>query len=81
MMWTWIWKRVRWLACSKVLAKTNIALSESVQMGVRIDKRDTRLPDYHTIGGGADVPMLLTAEGKPKKSSGKPHTESPTVII
>jgi len=51
------------------------ALSESVQMGVRVDVPGIRLTDYHTIGGGAAEPMLLTAEGKPKKSSGSPHTE------
>ncbi len=51
------------------------ALSEAVQMGVRVDKPGVRLTDYHTIGGGAKTPMLLTAQGKPKKSSGKPHTE------
>jgi len=51
------------------------ALSESVQMGVRVNAPGVRLTDYHTIGGGADEPMLLTAEGKPKKSSGAPHTE------
>jgi CRISPR system Cascade subunit CasD len=51
------------------------SLSESVQMGVRIDAPGTRLTDYHTIGGGAANPMLLTAQGKPKKSSGSPHTE------
>lgn len=50
-------------------------LSEAVRMGVRIDAAGSRLTDYHTIGGGADEPMLLTAEGKPKKSSGAPHTE------
>lgn len=51
------------------------ALSESVQMGIRVDAPGVRLTDYHTIGGGTEEPMLLTAEGKPKKSSGKPHTE------
>lgn len=50
-------------------------LSASLRMGVRIDAPGIRLTDYHTIGGGADEPMLLTAEGKPKKSSGAPHTE------
>lgn len=50
-------------------------LSQSVQIGVRVDAPGVRLTDYHTIGGGADEPMLLTAEGKPKKSSGSPHTE------
>lgn len=51
------------------------SLSETVEMGVRVDKPGVRLTDYHTIGGGADKPMLLTAQGKPKKSSGNPHTE------
>ncbi|KAA3664944.1 MAG: type I-E CRISPR-associated protein Cas5/CasD [Chloroflexi bacterium] len=51
------------------------ALSEAVEMGVRVDKPGVRLTDYHTIGGGSNKPMLLTAQGKPKKSSGKPHTE------
>lgn len=50
-------------------------LSAAARMGVRVDRRGVRLTDYHTIGGGADTPMLLTAEGKPKKSSGSPHTE------
>ncbi len=51
------------------------ALSESLQMGVRVDKPGVRLTDYHTIGGGYATPALLTAEGKPKWSSGGPHTE------
>ncbi len=50
-------------------------LSENLQMGVRIDTPGTRLTDYHTIGGGYSTPQLLTAAGKPKKSSGSPHTE------
>jgi len=50
-------------------------LSENFQMGVRIDQAGSRLTDYHTIGGGYSTPQLLTAEGKPKKSSGSPHTE------
>lgn len=50
-------------------------LSENLKMGVRIDKAGSRLTDYHTIGGGYDTPQLLTAAGKPKKSSGSPHTE------
>lgn len=50
-------------------------LSESLRMGVRVDKPGARLTDYHTIGGGYDAPALLTAEGKPKWSSGGPHTE------
>lgn len=51
------------------------ALSEALRMGVRVDRPGVRLTDYHTIGGGYDAPALLTAEGKPKKSSGGPHTE------
>jgi len=51
------------------------ALSEAVAMGVRVDDAGVRMTDYHTIGGGAKTPMLLTAQGKPKKSGGKPHTE------
>lgn len=50
-------------------------LSEQTLMAVRIDRAGTLLTDYHTIGGGYDEPALLTAEGKPKKSSGQPHTE------
>ncbi len=50
-------------------------LSESIRMGVRIDKPGARLTDYHTVGGGYALPALLTAEGKPKWSSGSPHTE------
>lgn len=44
-------------------------------MGVRVDKPGVRLTDYQTVGGGYDAPALLTAEGKPKWSSGGPHTE------
>lgn len=51
------------------------ALAEALTMGVRVDRPGIRLVDYHTIGGGYDEPMLLTAEGKPKRSSGSPHTE------
>lgn len=50
-------------------------LSEETRMGVRYDKAGVRLTDYHTIGGGSSQPMLLTAQGKPKKSGGQPHTE------
>jgi CRISPR system Cascade subunit CasD len=50
-------------------------LSQSLRMGVRCDKSGTRLIDYHTVGGGYDYPTLLDAKGKPKKSSGRPHTE------
>ncbi|MCO5206242.1 MAG: type I-E CRISPR-associated protein Cas5/CasD [Anaerolineae bacterium] len=49
--------------------------STHTQMAVRIDRPGTRLTDYHTIGGGYDEPALLTAAGKPKNSSGRPHTE------
>jgi CRISPR system Cascade subunit CasD len=50
-------------------------LSQSLIMGVRCDKPGVRLTDYHTVGGGYREPALLTAEGKPKLSSGRPHTE------
>lgn len=50
-------------------------LSDSLRMGVRCDQPGTRLVDYHTVGGGYAGPALLTAEGKPKISSGAPHTE------
>jgi CRISPR system Cascade subunit CasD len=50
-------------------------LSRALRMGVRCDKLGNHLIDYHTVGGGYDAPALLTAEGKPKISSGGPHTE------
>lgn len=52
-------------------------LSRRVRVGVRCDVPGTSAPlcDYHTVGGGYAEPQLLTSEGKPKKSSGKPHTE------
>ncbi len=50
-------------------------LSEKSRMGVRCDAPGRLITDYHTVGGGYDYPTLLTAEGKPKFSSGKPHTE------
>jgi CRISPR system Cascade subunit CasD len=50
-------------------------LSEKIKTGVRIDQGGVMMTDYHTVGGGYNTPQLLTAEGKPKKSSGKPHTE------
>jgi CRISPR system Cascade subunit CasD len=50
-------------------------LSQMLRMGVRCDKPGSELIDYHTVGGGYDQPTLLTAEGKPKVSSGRPHTE------
>jgi CRISPR system Cascade subunit CasD len=51
------------------------ALSEGVRMAVRCDADGVQLTDYHTIGGGYSEAMLLTAEGKAKKSNGQPHTE------
>jgi CRISPR system Cascade subunit CasD len=51
------------------------ALSAALRMGVRVDEAGVRLTDYHTVGGGYETPALLTAEGKPKWSSGGPHTE------
>ena len=50
-------------------------LSQSLKMGVRCDKPGISIIDYHTVGGGRAEPALLTAEGKPKFSSGRPHTE------
>lgn len=65
------------LACARGHSRDDDvrALSEALRMGVRVDRPGVRLTDYHTIGGGYDQPTLLTAEGKPKKSSGGPHTE------
>jgi len=53
------------------------ALTDRIRIGVRCDQpgAPTPLVDYHTIGGGYSKPQLLTAEGKEKRSSGKPHTE------
>ncbi len=50
-------------------------LSQGIRMGVRCDRPGVRLVDYHTVGGGYGYPALLTARGKPKISSGGPHTE------
>lgn len=50
-------------------------LSQKTRLGIRVDAPGTQIVDYHTIGGGYNYPTLLTAQGKPKKSSGKPHTE------
>lgn len=50
-------------------------LSQKTRLGIRVDAPGTQIVDYHTIGGGYDTPTLLTAQGKPKKSSGSPHTE------
>lgn len=65
------------LACALGLSADDDlrALAKQVRLGVRCDKSGTPLVDYHTVGGGYETPALLTAEGKPKKSSGKPHTE------
>lgn len=51
------------------------AISRGVRMGVRCDRPGRRIVDYHTVGGGYDDPTLLTAQGKLKISSGRPHTE------
>jgi len=51
------------------------SLSAALRMGVRVDEPGVRLTDYQTVGGGYETPALLTAEGKPKWSSGGPHTE------
>ena len=50
-------------------------LSRALRMGVRCDRPGTPLIDYHTVGGGYEHPALLNAAGKPKLSSGGPHTE------
>jgi CRISPR system Cascade subunit CasD len=54
-------------------------LSHRICIGVRCDIPGTPAPlrDYHTVGGGYgdDNPQLLTADGSPKKSNGKAHTE------
>lgn len=50
-------------------------LSQKTRLGVRVDAPGVQIVDFHTIGGGYDYPTLLTAQGKPKKSSGAPHTE------
>lgn len=51
------------------------SLSQKTRLGIRVDNPGIQIVDYHTIGGGYDHPTLLTAQGKPKKSSGAPHTE------
>ncbi|HIE24602.1 MAG TPA: type I-E CRISPR-associated protein Cas5/CasD [Anaerolineales bacterium] len=52
------------------------SLSQKTRMGVRVDAPGRIISDYHTIGGGYDYPTLLTAQGKPKKTSKmQPHTE------
>jgi len=52
-------------------------LSQQIRIGVRCDRSGKPLVDYHTIGGGFDEPMLLRADGIPKKTekTGDPHTE------
>jgi CRISPR system Cascade subunit CasD len=52
-------------------------LVDKTRMAVRCDAPGQLMTDYHTVGGGYDEPMLLTAQGKPKKApgSGRPHTE------
>jgi CRISPR system Cascade subunit CasD len=50
-------------------------ISQNLRMGVACDRPGVLQIDYHTVGGGYDAPALLTAEGRPKLSSGRPHTE------
>ncbi len=51
-------------------------LAEKTLMAVRCDAPGHLITDYHTVGGGSTEPMLLTAQGKPKRGSGgRPHTE------
>ncbi len=50
-------------------------LSQQIQFGVRCDRSGIPYTDYHTVGGGYETPQLLTAAGKLKLSSKKPHTE------
>ncbi len=50
-------------------------LSQALRLGVRCDRPGTRLVDYHTVGGGYPGPTMLTAQGKLKLSSKRPHTE------
>jgi len=65
------------LACALGLNQDNDLreLSQSIRIGVRCDRAGLYMIDYHTVGGGYDKPMLLTAEGKPKLSSGRAHNE------
>jgi CRISPR system Cascade subunit CasD len=50
-------------------------LSQQVKMGVRIDQPGTLLEDYHTVGGGYDMPQLLQADGDLKGKLHQAHTE------
>jgi CRISPR system Cascade subunit CasD len=50
-------------------------LSEKMRMGVRIDAPGRLITDYHTVGGGYEIPQLLQADRKPKGRPGSAHTE------
>lgn len=52
-------------------------LAEQIRVGVRCDRPGVAQVDYHTVGGGAETPMLLQADGKPKRNptDKRPHTE------
>lgn len=51
-------------------------LSDAIRIAVRCDRPGILLTDYHTVGGGYDIPQLLEARGKPKWTpGGEPHTE------
>jgi len=67
------------LACARGINTDNELrqLSQQIHVGVRCDRPGKPLVDYHTIGGGFDKPMLLRADGIPKKTekTGDPHTE------
>lgn len=65
------------LACALGLKSDNAlrALSQAVRIGVRCDRPGRQIVDYHTVGANYGRPVLLTAQGKPKISSGAPHTE------
>lgn len=65
------------LACAQGLRKDEDLrnLSASLTLGIRVDRAGTVLTDFHTVGGGQKEPALLSAQGKPKLSRGKPHVE------
>lgn len=50
-------------------------LSNSLRVGVRVDRPGVMLTDYQTIGGGYAGHGHLSADGKPKGSKGRPHVE------
>ena len=50
-------------------------LSRKMRLGVRCDQPGVVIVDYHTVGGGFATPQLLDANGKLKKSNGRPHNE------